>query len=181
MLECPNEDLTAYLLQLIDALYANGLTTFGSLLAEITSHESGYQLLSSIFTSTTITTILVPTDSALQSAGIWAPFGDQSPEYLVDLFGLHSLQGHYGYNELPSDGLEVVKSLMRVDKTIPQNGTGTGGGGGWQENIVLRKGMEGKLVVKTALGDIGTWSGPAHLDGYDLLDNIVLLPVDHVS
>lgn len=180
ILECPEADLSAYLLQLIDLLYANGLTTFESLLAEISGTDSGYSLLSSIFTSTGTTTILVPTDSAFQLAGVWAPFGSQSPEYLVDLFGLHSLEGHYGFNEIIGDGMIVGKSLMRIDKDV-KNGTATGGSGGWQENVVMKKGEKGQVVVKTALGDITSWSGPAHLDGYDLLDNIVILPIDHVS
>ncbi|KAI9637353.1 FAS1 domain-containing protein [Dioszegia hungarica] len=165
--DCDNADLTSYLLQLIDALYANGLTTFESLLADITSTDSGYDLLSTIFTQSDQTfTLLVPTDSAFQMAAVWAPFEHQSKDYLVDLFGLHTLQGHYGYNELPEAGMGVGRSMMRKRE--------------WEERVVMKRGERGMVVVKTAYGEVSSWSGPADISAQYLLDNLVILPIDHV-
>lgn len=180
-LECPNSDLTAYLLQLIDGLYANGLTTFESLLVQITGYDDGYNLLQSVYLDQDNTyTLLVPTDAAFQMAGVWAPFQQQSPQYLLDLFGLHIVRGHWGNWGLPEKGMGVGKSLMRTQKP-GEGSTGKEGGEGWEERVVMKRADGGVVTVKTARGDVTSWATPPDMKWLNLLDNLVILPIDHVS
>jgi hypothetical protein len=50
-IECPDGDLQSYLLALIDALYAHGLTGYEDLVVSLSETDAGYRLLESLYTA----------------------------------------------------------------------------------------------------------------------------------
>ena len=174
-LDCPDGTLTTYLISLIDTLYNNGLTIYEELLAKISETDQGYKLLSSWYSDTSLT-LLIPTDSAFQMAGIWGPFNDQTTQTLVDIIALHTLQGTWAYENLPNSPLHGVASTLL---SVAEHANSTTQSGAFQA-MVMQQGDGNAVVVKTAYGNTTTWSGALDLGGTGL-NNMVVLPVDHVS
>jgi hypothetical protein len=173
-LECPDSTLTTYLLSLIDVLYANGLTTYETLLATISATDSGYTLLESWYSDQTFT-LFPPSDSAFQKAGIQPPFDNLSEDYLTGLVALHAVGGNWEYGNLPESpmhGIGVTQLGLR----------------GWDNSsvsseafqvAVLQQGDGGCVVSRMVVGNGTTWSGPVDLTGSELT-NLVVLPIDTV-
>ncbi|KAK8854836.1 hypothetical protein IAR55_003575 [Kwoniella newhampshirensis] len=198
-LTCPDGDLTAYLIALIDTLYWNGLTTFEELIVHLSETDAGYDLLHSLYSSGSKTTILVPTDSAFQQAGIWPPFdtpsslsnsssgpsssgqagGSDPDDWLVDLLSLHTLQGDWSFDSLPSNGGNGITSTWLSMKDEMND---TSSQSQAFQAVAMRRGQDGaSVVIDGWWGNGTTWSGPVRNGGDNgVLDNLVLLPVNEV-
>jgi uncharacterized surface protein with fasciclin (FAS1) repeats len=174
-IDCPDSTLTTYLISLIDILYANGLTTYETLLATISSTDSGYNLLESWYSSSTYT-LFPPTDQAFQNAGIHPPFAGLSEEYLTSLVALHAVEGDWRYQNLPQSpvhGIGVSQLGLKewLNSTVDSDA---------KQVMVLQQGNEGALVCRMAVGNATSWSGNVDLSGTELT-NLVVLPIDTVS
>ena len=174
-LVCSDTTLTNYLIALIDALYDNGLTTFEQLLATLSQTDSGYDLLESIYTSSSLT-LLAPTDSAFQSANIHPPFSSLNKEEMTNLVAVHILQGDWTYSKLPQSPQHAIastelKMIAEMNSTV--NSTAN-------QAMILQQGDNGAVSVRMAVGNATTWTGPVDLGG-TVLSNLVILPVDTVS
>jgi hypothetical protein len=174
-LECPDSTLQSYLIALIDALYANGLTIYEDLLATIAQTDSGYDLLQSWYSDNQLT-LLVPTDSAFQMAGIWQPFQAQGEDYLVDLVALHTLSGDWEYDKQPNAPLHGTASSLLGMASYANSTTNSTA----YQVVVMQEGDGGSVVIKTIYGNATSWSSPIDLSGTELT-NLVILPIDTVS
>jgi hypothetical protein len=172
-IECPDGDLQTYLLALIDALYSHGLTGFEDVLVTLSETDAGYQLLESLYTAPFLT-ILPPVDSALQLAGIQAPYTNIGNETLVNLLAYHTLQGEWGYDKLPQGPLKGV-----ANTTLGMTGS-DGGSTTAFKGQVMQQGDEGRVSIRMVVGNSTSWSGNIDLSLYPVLDNIRILPVDTV-
>lgn len=172
-LECPDGDLQTYLIALIDALYGQGLTGFEDIIVTLSETDAGYQLLESLYTAPFLT-ILPPVDSALQLAGIQAPYTNIENDTLVNLFAYHTLQGDWGYDKLPQGPLKGV-----ANSTLGMTGS-DGGSTNSFKGQVMQQGDEGRVSVRMAVGNSTSWSGSIDLSAYPVLDNLRILPVDTV-
>lgn len=148
-IECSDSSLQTYLVSLIDVLYANGLTIYESLLAEIVQADSGYDLLSS-FESSTSLTLLVPTDAAFQTAGIWSPFADQGETDLVNLVAYHTLSGSWNSSSLPGSPSHGVASTM-LGMAAYANDTTSGSEA--MQAMILMQGQGGTIVENSIYGN----------------------------
>jgi len=173
-IECPDGDLQTYLLALIDALYAQGLTGFEDLVASLSETDAGYQLLESLYTAPFLT-ILPPVDSALSLAGIQAPYTNLGNDTLANLFAYHTLQGDWGYDKLPQGPLKGV-----ANSTLGMSGN-DGGSPDTFKGQVLQQGDEGRVSIRMVVGNSTSWSGTVDLSPYPVLSNLRILPVDAVG
>jgi hypothetical protein len=172
-LECPDGDLQTYLIALIDALYGQGLTGFEDIIVTLSETDAGYQLLESLYTAPFLT-ILPPVDSALQLAGLQAPYTNIGNDTLVNLFAYHTVQGDWGYDKLPQGPLKGV-----ANSTLGMTGS-DGGSTNSFKGQVMQQGDEGRVSVRMAVGNSTSWSGSIDLSAYPVLDNLRILPVDTV-
>jgi len=173
-LECPDGDLQTYLLALIDALYAHGLTGYEDIVVSLSETDAGYQLLESLYTAPFLT-ILPPVDSALHLAGIQAPYTDLGNDTLANLFAFHTLQGDWGYDQLPKGPLKGV-----ANSTLGMTGS-DGGSSDTFKGQVMQQGDEGRVSIRMVVGNSTSWSGTIDLSPYPVLSNLRILPVDAVS
>jgi hypothetical protein len=172
-IECPDGDLQSYLLALIDALYAHGLTGYEDLVVSLSETDAGYQLLESLYTAPFLT-ILPPVDSALTLAGIQAPYTNLGNYTLANLFAYHTLQGDWGYDKLPQGPLKGV-----ANSTLGMSGN-DGGSPDTFKGQVLQQGDEGRVSIRMVVGNSTSWSGTVDLSPYPALSNLRILPVDAV-
>ena len=173
-IECPDGDLQTYLLALIDALYAHGLTGFEDLVVSLSETDAGYQLLESLYTAPFLT-ILPPVDSALSLAGIQAPYTNLGNDTLANLFAYHTLQGDWEYDKLPQGPLKGV-----ANSTLGMSGN-DGGSPDSFKGQVMQQGDEGRVSIRMVVGNSTSWSGTVDLSPYPVLDNLRILPVDAVG
>ncbi|RSH88668.1 hypothetical protein EHS25_002895 [Saitozyma podzolica] len=174
-IECSDSSLQTYLVSLIDVLYANGLTIYEDLLAEIVQADSGYDLLSS-FESATSLTLLVPTDAAFQTAGIWSPFADQGETDLANLVAYHTLSGGWNYSSFPGSPSHGVASTMLGMASYANDTTS---GSEAMQAMILMQGEGGTIVENSIYGNATTWGNPLDLSGTGL-NNLVILPINTV-
>jgi hypothetical protein len=173
-LECPDGDLQTYLLALIDALYAHGLTGYEDIVVSLSETDAGYQLLESLYTAPLLT-ILPPVDSALHLAGIQAPYTNLGNDTLANLFAFHTLQGDWGYDKLPKGPLKGV-----ANSTLGMTGS-DGGSSDTFKGQVMQQGDEGRVSIRMVVGNSTSWSGNIDMSPYPVLSNLRILPVDAVG
>lgn len=176
-LECPDGDLQSYLLALVDALYANGLTAYEDFLVHLAETEQGYQLLEAM-SAAPFLTLIPPVDSAFQMAGLQAPYARIGNGSLADLFSYHALQGDWGYDKLPQSPLKAVANSTTLIKGT--SGSSSVGTSTTFMGQVLQQGDGGKVSVRMAVGNSTSWSGSLDLSPWPALDNLRILPVDSV-
>ena len=174
-LECPDSTLTTYFLSLIDILYANGLTTYETLLAHISSTDSGYTLLESWYSDQTFT-LFPPTDSAFQAAGIHPPFDGLSEQYLTGLVALHAVGGNWEYGNLPDTPMHGI-GVTQLELKGWLNSSVTSEA---YQVAILQEGEGNAVVSRMVVGNGTTWSGAVDLGGSELT-NLVVLPIDTVG
>lgn len=172
--ECPDSTLTSYLLTLIDTLYANGLTHYESLLATLSESDSGYDLLSSWYTDDSLT-LFVPTDAAMQSAGLVPPFNTLSEKAITDLVALHTVNGKWDYAALPPT---PKKGFADTQLTLKGLGNDTKVVGDAVVPLVVQQGENGAMSVRLAIGNATTWGWV--INGDKEIWNIVIIPIDTV-
>ncbi|ORY35611.1 hypothetical protein BCR39DRAFT_23363 [Naematelia encephala] len=176
--DCPDTSLTDYLVALIDALYANGLTTFESLITSLSETEGGYDLLSSWYNSQSTLTLLAPTDTAFQSAGITPPFKHLSEWEMVNLMSLHTLDGQWDYEKLPAYPLHSIASTDLVLAEAMNSTVNTTA----SQVAVLQQAQDGGNVVQVKADNVTakSWSGLVNLSAASQLWNLQVLPIDSV-
>lgn len=173
--DCPDSTLTSYLLTLIDTLYANGLTHYESLLATLSESDSGYDLLTSWYSDDSLT-LFVPTDAAMQSAGIVPPFDKLTEKEITDMVALHTVSGKWEYGNLPAspakgfaDSLLTLKELMNDTKVDSKA----------HAPLVLQQADQGSMSIRLASGNSTTWGWA--INGEKENYNLVIIPIDTVS
>lgn len=185
---CPDVSLQEYLIDLIDVLYANGLTEFEQVLVNLSESDSGYSLLESIYSTSPIT-LLAPTDSALQKSnlGITNPTSNSKSstsnhlgaDQLTDLVALHVLRGTWGYNVLsnsPNNG--VASSFLSMGGYLNDTTTGSNA---FQVDVLSQANDGAAVIVEMVSGNATSWNDPLDLSSFSSLGNLVILPVDTVS
>ena len=173
---CADSTLTTYLVSLIDALYANGLTTFEQLLANVCETDSGYALLDSWYSDQSLT-LLPPTDAAFQAANIYPPFNGMSEDDMTNLVALHTLTGTWTYGNLPQSPMHGIAATQlsiagHMNSSVQSQAN---------QAMILQQGDNGAVSVRMANGNGTTWSGPIDLSASSNLGNLNVLPVDTVS
>lgn len=175
--ECDDVDIQSYLLALIDVMYANGLTIWEDLIAHMSQSDEGYAYLESIYTADKVT-LLVPTEAAMQTAGIWAPFGNQNETYLAHLAQLHTVHDFVTYDSLPAAPLKGVgSSFLSIKDYMSSDVNSTA-----HQAVSMMRNQQGATIrVMSAYGAGTTWDGKLDLANFPALDNIELLPIDTVG
>lgn len=173
-INCPDTNLATYLVSLIDVVYNNGLTTFEQVLANLSETDSGYALLESIYTESSLT-LLPPTDSAFKKAGINPPFDELSEWQLTSMVSMHLLQGEWDYDKLPAVPMHgVAPTSLKME-----DGMNSSVGSSAFQALTMERGDGGVVVCRNAVGNGTTWSKAVDLSGTELT-NLVILPVDTV-
>ncbi|ODN92720.1 hypothetical protein L198_05514 [Cryptococcus wingfieldii CBS 7118] len=179
-IECPDTDLTTYLISLIDTLYSNGLTTSEELIVHLSETDAGYELLESLYMADAGTkwTFMAPTDSAWQNAGIYPPFSGMGDEYGADLMALHALQGTYSASSLSTtSGVGIASTYLLLSSELNVTSSNSDA----YQAVALNKGDDGEAVIVDGWWGNGTsWSGFVDTSGANGLGNINILPVDTV-
>ncbi|KAK4689499.1 hypothetical protein P7C73_g586, partial [Tremellales sp. Uapishka_1] len=176
-LVCDDTSLTTYLVALIDQLYDNGLTLYAQLLAAASEFDAAYDLLDGFYTnSTTQYTLLVPTDAALQAAGLEPPFSSLSQWAMTNLVPFHTLyQESMSYDSLPASPLHLSPSTC-LQMTAYMNSTVASDA---HQVVVTRQGDNGSIMMEMPNGEASSWSSALDLSGAPL-SNLVILPIDTV-
>jgi len=174
-LDCPDTSLTSFLVTLIDHCYSNGLTYFEQLLAALSESDSGYALLESFYTSSSLT-ILAPTDKAFQAANINPPFASLTEDWMTGLVALHVLKGNWAHDSLPGSPLPAVaSSQLGIGWWLNETGVSAA-----DQAVVLQQADGGCVSVRMAQDNATSWSSPIDLSGTSL-SNLVVLPINAVS
>jgi uncharacterized surface protein with fasciclin (FAS1) repeats len=173
-LDCPDTDLTTYLLTLIDTLYANGLTTFEQLIAQVSASDSGYDLLEGWYTGGTIT-LLVPTDQAFQKANLLPPFDKVPASSLTDLLALHTLEGDLQFDTLPQAPTHGIGST-RMSMRTHMNSTTVSDA---NQVMVMQRGDSGAVTLRLPTGNATSW-GWEIPTANTVIANIIIIPIDTV-
>lgn len=174
--DCPDSNLTTYLLALIDTLYNNGLTYYESLLATLSESDDGYRLLESWYTDHDHLTLFAPTDAAFQQAGLAPPFGSLSSKAIVGIVAYHAAMGHWGYASLPEAPKKgFADTMLRlkdwVDPTAAVNSAA-------HAPLVLQQGDKGAISIRLATGNATTWGWV--INGGKDVWNVDIIPIDTV-
>ncbi|KAK1927049.1 FAS1 domain-containing protein [Papiliotrema laurentii] len=174
--DCPDSNLTTYLLALIDTLYNNGLTYYESLLATLSESDDGYRLLESWYTDHDHLTLFAPTDAAFQQAGLAPPFGSLSSKAIVGIVAYHAAMGQWGYASLPEAPKKgFADTMLRlkdwVDPTAAVNSTA-------HAPLVLQQGDKGAISIRLATGNATTWGWV--INGGKDVWNVDIIPIDTV-
>ena len=175
-IDCPDTSLTSYLVAIIDLLYSNGLTTYEQLLASLSESDSGYQLLQSWYSDQTIT-LLVPTDSAFQAAGIAPPFDTLGEEEITDLVALHTLVGTWSYDHLPGTPEHgIASTFMSVKGHMNVTNVNTNA----SQVMVMQQGDQSAVTIRMPTGNTTNWGWQIDTSNTELW-NVVILPIGEVS
>ncbi|WVW85690.1 hypothetical protein I302_107728 [Kwoniella bestiolae CBS 10118] len=174
---CPDGSLTEYLTKMMDVLFSNGLTTFEQLIVHWSETDLGYEFLHDLYNSGQKLTILVPTNEAFQESGIVSPFQGLTEDWGTELGELHVLQGEWTYDQIPSTGHAVASTSL----LLANEWNATDINSNANQAMVLERGSDNTVIVNGWWGNATSWSGPVDLSGAgELLDNVVLLPIDQV-
>ena len=179
-IDCSDPGLSAYLLSLVDTLYTAGLTTYEQLIAHIILTDDGYDLLSDLYYSDQNFTLLIPTNDAFGSTGIYGTWDQMSfPSFLpsdddaVNLVAFHILQGFQGYDQLPVVPLHGVASTA-----LKMNCSGATEE--WQVQVMEKDPSgDGSIELRMASGNGSSWTSPLSVD-QSVLGNLMLLPINMV-
>lgn len=174
-IECPDDNLTTYLLALLDKLYDNGLTHFEQLLAKLSESDSGYALLESWHSDETFT-LFVPTDSAFQQANVLPPFDDQTEQTITDLVAYHAVNGQWTADKIPEGnekGIGETQMVMKEHMNSTVESTA-------HQAMVMQRGDNGAISLRLATGNATTWGWQIDTAN-SVLYNIIIIPVDTVS
>lgn len=174
-IDCPSADLSTYLLAVIDACYAQGLTYYEQFLAAVSGTDDGYALLANTIYYDK-TTLFAPTDAAFRSAGLYPPFTNLSDSTLVQLFELHTTSGTHDYASLPASPANAIATTeLSLKAALGTNSSSTA-----QQVLTLQQGQNNQVTIKAGDRDVNSWGPPGVNFANTIVTNLVILPIDQV-
>ncbi|WWD02523.1 hypothetical protein V865_000563 [Kwoniella europaea PYCC6329] len=175
---CPDGSLTEYLTSIMDVLFTNGLTTFEQLIVHWSETDMGYEFLHDLYNSGQKLTVLVPPNDAFQESGIVSPFEGLTEDWGTELGELHLLQGEWTCDQIPQSGHAVAATSLLLANELNSTDIQSNA----YQAMVLERGNDNAVIFNGWWGNATSTSGPLDLSGSGglLLDNLIILPIDHV-
>ncbi|WWC90753.1 uncharacterized protein L201_005690 [Kwoniella dendrophila CBS 6074] len=177
---CPDGSLSDYLTTFMDALYANGLTTFEQLIVHWSETDSGYEFLYDLYHSNQKLTILIPTNEAFQQNGIISPFDGLTEDWGTELGELHILQGDWTYDKLPENGHGVASTSLLIANELNDTESNSNA----YQAMILERSTDNTININGWWGNSTSISGgpldTSQQDKNGILDNLIILPINQV-